>query len=165
MWWGRSWFATLNTLKLNEVLMCIFNNNNKIIIIIILLSSDSGYACYCKQSCWSSANHSGSASEWKEFPHQSQSKGSLTHYRFMASSTYKCISTKRLLLLIHVTNFARCCILCLQICPVSGAPLVCVRSTFGPSPELLWQVETLRNLGRRVSVRRRDAGTPGWVWP
>ena len=76
-----------------------------------------------KQSCWSSANHSGSASEWKEFPHQSQSKGSLTHYRFKASSTDKYISTKRLLLLIHVTNFARYCILWLQICPVSGRPL------------------------------------------
>ena len=98
-------------------------------------------AIHCKQSCWSSANHSGSASEWKEFPHQSQSKGSLTHYRFMASSTYKYISTKRLLLLIHVTNFARYCILWIQICPVSGAPLVCVRSTFGPSPNLYREVE------------------------
>ena len=97
--------------------------------------------CACHTLCTSKA-----VGQRKEFPHQSRSKGSqskgpLSHYRFMASSTYKCISTKRLLLLIHVTNFARYRTLCLQICPVSGAPLVCVRSTFGPSPELLWEVE------------------------
>ena len=104
-----------------------------IIIIIILLATTQGM---CVPYTINKA-----VGQRQEFPHQSHSKGPLSHYRFMALSTYKCISTKRLLLLIHVTNFARCCILCLQICPVSGAPLVCVRSTVGPSPELLWEVE------------------------
>ena len=132
-----------------------YNNNNVIIIIIIiiiiLLATTQGM---CVLHTASKA-----VGQRKEFPHQSHSKGPLSNYRFMASSTYKCFSTKRLLLLIHVTNFARCCIPCLQICPVSGAPLVCVRSTFGPSPKLLWEVEITG-----ASYNDQDKGTskPSW---
>ena len=89
-----------------------------------------------KQSCWASAHLLINVRDFPPIPIER-----ISNPRFKASSTYKYISTKRLLLLIHVTNFARYCILWLQICPVSGAPFVCVRSTFGPSPKLYREVE------------------------